>query len=70
VVRVTASDQKARESLSHTGGSRLRPVPVEVAQSFADPAAIVHRSGELGRGSTRLAFLSLDTSTVLGASLA
>jgi hypothetical protein len=70
MVGVTASDQKTCECFSYARSSRFRPVPVEVAQSLAHAAAIVHRSGELSRGSSRLAFLSLDTSTVLGATLA
>ena len=69
VVRVAAGDQKPREGLSDAGGSVLRAMLIKVTQCLADAATVVHRSGDLGRGSPRLAF-NLDTSTVLAGSLA
>jgi hypothetical protein len=64
-MRVTAGDQKPGESFSHAGGSRLRPMPVEMAQRLTDTAAVINRSGQLSRRASRVVFVSLDVSTLL-----
>jgi hypothetical protein len=69
MVRVTACNQEARESLSYTRGPGLGAVAVQVSQRIADTATIIHGPRQLSRTLSRLVYLDLDDPTLLSKSL-